>query len=107
MRTFIFSLVTILTILATLLVAFLGISLIGLGFLGIGWMFSHIFPLSQYEATIVAFGACIVLIWTTTRIAEMLLTTDGEEDEEEEEEEHGPPPYKRIARDLKRKRAKR
>ncbi|MBL7062948.1 MAG: hypothetical protein ISS49_01910 [Anaerolineae bacterium] len=75
--------------------------LLGLGFLGIGWVFTLIFPLGQYEATIVALGTGVMLtllVYYVVRAVEAV--------EEEEEEEYELLPYRRPERDSRRKRTK-
>ena len=90
--------VVLLAILVLLVVTLLA----GFGFLGIGWVFSHFFSLGQYEATIVALGVSIVLLFLTYVIA--YSSNDMDEEENEEEEEYELPILKRPARNFKRER---
>jgi len=92
--------VSISTALFILLAALIGTLLIGLGFLGIGWLFSRLFPLTQYEATIVALGAGAVLGFVAIRTFQVMLALN-------EEEEYEPAPGGRAADELERWRATR
>jgi len=96
--------VPVLVALLILLVILVSTLLLGLGFLGIGWVFGLIFPLSQYEATIVALGTgaflAIVVLYIIRAVGAM-------EEKEEEEEEEYEPPYKPPTRTFRRKHTRR
>lgn len=90
--------VTLLVGLLVLLVLLVGTLLLGLGFLGIGWIFRLIFPLSQYEATIVALSAGALLVIAVIYIIRAIDAMGTEEEEEYK------PPYKPPTRTFKRRR---
>lgn len=82
----------LLAVLVVLIVTLLA----GLGFLGLGWVFNHLFPLSQFEATLVALGTSALLIYLASHIVRAVIAME----EEEEEEEFEPPPIRRRKRPL-------
>lgn len=95
MRTVLLALAVALVILLVLLVAVL---LIGLGVLGVGWLFARIFPLSQYEATIVALATGAMLVLLLARILEAAQYMERQEYDDEDEEEGHTSPYRQMSR---------
>ncbi len=106
--------VTILSLLLIVRLAILALLVVtllaGFGFLGIGWVFSYFFSLEQYEATIVALGVSIVLLFLTYIVAYATNDMDmdeSEEGEESEEEEYELPILKRPVHNFKKRERKR
>lgn len=87
--------------LLALLVLLICTLLLGLGFLGIGWVFTLIFPLGQYEATIVALGTGVILTLLVYYIVRAVEAVD------DEDEEYELLPHRRPERDSRRRRTNR
>lgn len=79
-------LTTLLFVILILLAAVVAIFLLSLGFAGIGWLLSRVFPLSLFEASVIAVLSGLGLAYVVGRIMSIPVRSTSDEDWEDEED---------------------